>query len=820
MKSGIKFFLACATLGLWMAACGPVTAVPTIAPSAITTLTPKPKDMIIPTATVKPSTTPIPSATPTSSLPTLFALEGPEKDLLAYRLRTWTEADSVQVVNELGNLAQKSDEQIPYNTLPNYTVAFELERLLKFPGSPAKMDALWDILLSQPATAAVPGHVFQQDLMAFYLQDVLANGTSLTELVDTLEGDEKHPFIVTDNLSIKNITAKGIDGIILVVKFTPLINYDGLTAVYVIFPENNSFHIERIRDWQSSQAPAFGRDFQITDVGDTNGNERSEFVIDITAGSSGDPQTWREDIEHYEWSEADKKFVGNTFPVFFQDCEGSTWGEGPCEGKWEFSQKNTQRMLTTKSFWFTHKDCPDLTIQTDAIWNGEQYRTGKPYNLPPDAGLSAECRLSWADTAIRTREQGWKNDLAISILESSLENWPVQANKWWGPASRDYFKLRLGVWHELRGNDDITVKTLSQLADKPADAQYDFAASMSKLFLKRRQQINVTRACLDLQNAFWDGYQAISSDSQFGFRDTLPTWGFTKDGSRYFPGKICDVYEILPLDVKSAHVTSPASLSNWINKTNLTIYQNESIDLNRDGLEDRLILMDTTGSNSPDVWAFLATADGYIAIFVHDLWTENAALRAKISPIQAGDNNFAYLVVLDKDFAFFRITKDFKAEILAKGTGVRSFETTEIAPVQVKINIDNYPDGKKTLNYVWDSLSSNFVEQDEFKNAQIKIEKLLYSEQDYNGTIDYINQFLQAEHQEPFQPYQCGTSIPGGCNYEPAWYSPYFRYLLGVTYEQLGQQQQAIQTYYELWRDYPKNVFGMVASLKLEPIAP
>jgi hypothetical protein len=42
----------------------------------------------------------------------------------------------------------------------------------------------------------------------------------------------------------------------------------------------------------------------------------------------------------------------------------------------------------------------------------------------------------------------------------------------------------------------------------------------------------------------------------------------------------------------------------------------------------------------------------------------------------------------------------------------------------------------------------------------------------------------------------------------------------GLAYEQLRQTDQAQHVYYELWKDYPKNVFGMAADLKLEPIIP
>jgi hypothetical protein len=52
------------------------------------------------------------------------------------------------------------------------------------------------------------------------------------------------------------------------------------------------------------------------------------------------------------------------------------------------------------------------------------------------------------------------------------------------------------------------------------------------------------------------------------------------------------------------------------------------------------------------------------------------------------------------------------------------------------------------------------------------------------------------------------------------WYFPYFHYLQALAYEQSGQLGAAKQTYFELWRDYPENIFGVAASQRLLPIQP
>ena len=138
----------------------------------------------------------------------------------------------------------------------------------------------------------------------------------------------------------------------------------------------------------------------------------------------------------------------------------------------------------------------------------------------------------------------------------------------------------------------------------------------------------------------------------------------------------------------------------------------------------------------------------------------------------------------------------------------------------ISIQVDGY-DGKRLDAYLWDPDAQNFVLQtDPFSRTQISLENDLYNKHDTAGVIANVDQFLSAALPEPQMPSQCGTGVPGGCTYYPAWYVPYFRYLRGLAYEQLGQVDAAAQAYYELWRDFPNHIFGIAAGLKLEPVNP
>lgn len=781
------------------ASCGPVTPIATA------------------TTTQLPASTGALSITPTPSLLLLSPSNGPDKDISFYRLRAWTEDNYNQTVHGLNDRVGADEGQITSLMVPAYSVSFQLEHLLKFPNSSARGDILWDILINKPETITIPGIQPADDLMSSLIADLLAKNILPTHLSDEIE---RHGLQVINTTPVQNIIGNGEDGLVFLIRIH---GPETLMGVFVILSDDEKFHVQKIRDWEVSEAVALYRDYKIYDVGDTNGNGLPEIVVQIQAGGGG---ISKESIDHIEWSPQDKKFQRQSFPVFWQTCDDA--GVGPCEGNWEFSTIDSQYILTTKSYWSTRNDCPGLAIQRVSVWDGTQYALENPEFVSPNDNLTAECRLAWAETAIwmpvsfwdsDIKKPGWKNDLAISIVEKSLNNWPAQADEIWGPASRDYFKLKLGIWYELRNEDKKAKILLQQLANRPHQTEYDFPSRLASLYLQKRAVSGRARACLELKNAYYEELRIkIPELSPYNNDDAmLKAWGIvdTKE-------PLCDIYDMLLADMRNANWTSPEALMGWLNTHELTIYRKEDIDLNNDGLLDHLIWLDVTDSGVPDTWTFLATSNGYQAGYVSDIWPKDEQSKLNIQSIKIGNSMLAYLLSSNGELIIFRVRSDLGIETLVEDYGVQSFDVNdEVTPTKLLVHTDNSYDGQGAIVYIWDSNMETFVEQtDSFVVAQAEIEKLLYTEKDYQEVINYLDKFLQIAPPEPKRIYFCSADIPEGCKYLPDWYMPYFRYLRGLAYEQLGQNEQAKRSYFELWRDFPKNVFGMVASLKLEPVNP
>jgi hypothetical protein len=116
----------------------------------------------------------------------------------------------------------------------------------------------------------------------------------------------------------------------------------------------------------------------------------------------------------------------------------------------------------------------------------------------------------------------------------------------------------------------------------------------------------------------------------------------------------------------------------------------------------------------------------------------------------------------------------------------------------------------QVTTHTWSEISQYLVtpnsatnsELDEIEFAEQIIEQLLFQKQDYPATIVHIVELL--------------AKLPPVAADEPDYHRPYLHYLLGISYELNTQPQEAEETYYNLWFNYPSNIFGAAASAKLE----
>ena len=814
MKKVIWLIIVSIILG----ACGPITPIPTVTPTL--TATELPTATYTPSPTLTPSPTAVPSSTPVSSLPVFRTSNGPEKSESYYKLRPWYEFDYGYILN---NIANDSEFDLSYYKISDYLATFQKERLLMFPNSPEYNDVLWKIQSSKPNVKVVPGMKPGEDLLSLLISNLLSDGVQVADLEVEMQ---KHGYYLVDLLTIPNLIGNGEDGFAMSITVSD--SYIRMARTYMVLPANSTNRVEALGSWEETDGPGWGHYYEMTDAGDTNDNSLPEVVITERTGASGLPQHWSETISHIEWSKSANRFVVSEHPVFSQSCD-----DGPCEGDWRFFKVDSQSVLTTQSYWTTRGGCPDLVLQQNSIWDAEQYKyvVGDSKVIPPEKNSSQLCQLAWAEVALSiqnlTRDNsvspGWKNDFAVSIVEESILNWPLSADSVWGAAGQDSFKLRLGIWHELRGEEEQADHLLDELTNNPHLPKFDFMARLAKLYLRSKANQGKLKACSSLENYYQIEYRKIYTASSVYNIDELllKNWGVVD-----WVGHLCDVNEMLPAVIENPQIFSGNELGDWLKKSETRIYQEIKQDLNADGLEDYLFLMDASGSTDPGVWAFFASPDGYRAKYIYDFYFSDAdQRRIKVLPIQIGNGEPIYLITASDQLIVVQLApNDSSPEILIEEfLGVKNFQLIDNEmPAEIMVNVDSNWEGRKTKTYQWDSPSKDFILQDDvFVVGQTTIENMIYNDHAYSEAVNYIDQFLTVVPPEPRSVSYCSAGLPGnGCVYQPDWYVPYFRYLQGLANEKLGRKQQAAEIYFNLWKNYPNNVFGVAASLKLEPVQP
>lgn len=221
-----------------------------------------------------------------------------------------------------------------------------------------------------------------------------------------------------------------------------------------------------------------------------------------------------------------------------------------------------------------------------------------------------------------------------------------------------------------------------------------------------------------------------------------------------------------------------------------------------------------------EVWSFVNTASGWRAVLLASLRSHPSPAELQVSPFLPGAWAApAYMILAGTHLDVFRWVADGAAFPLLAVDAVQSYTVQDDAQGAFLTVQTGQEDGQKIpLTYRWDRLQERFVEWEgyDFAFAEHEAERLLFQEGDFDAAAAWIEQFLDEAPTELPQAMWCDWQK---CEYRSNWYYPHLRYLLGLAYEMAGFPEQATRVYYELWRDDPADLFGLVAGLKLEPIS-
>jgi hypothetical protein len=819
MKPATKSYLVLSLIILAAVSCGPVTPVTTpVSRSIQASQTPK---SVLPAAT---RTITPPAASTRTSQPRMEH----------YELQVWSAKDDYYM-----DLAEKFSQEfyVEFNAdRHTYELVFQAEKILRDPSSDWQAFA-WDIVTRNPKGIPLPGMRSGQDLLAFLMENLLNNdNVKPEELPIIVKGKirttwECYRAAIVETQSkrgsylvVENLFGNQKDGWIF---YTG--NCEG-TAVYALRNIGDQYRVEKLRDWQALEITFAGYGLELGKAGDVNNNGIPEVFINVSYGASGTPPFSGQYLEFYEWDPSQEIFLSGRTEMFEDVCDSYE----TCDDGWRIEKVATQGVypVIVKELHETMYDdlegttfCDHLVLEHTYLWRDGNFIEQKQTLLPPRDERS-ECRLSWALQVLnRNSDQAV---IATQMISEALSDWPESMNEMWGPASEDYFRLRLGLAYDLMGDEDAALTLLQNVAEHPANPEFDFMPQMALIYLNVRSEQGKVRACqeinlLQAESEYGTG-EHIIYNSVKSFREV---WGVGAPIWVYSVNAFCDDSDMLEFSLHQAQNSQYETIDEWLREIGLEparvqlVYESASLTtwLVSWPVQSLRLADDNSGMleriEGQQIWLFTGTSRGFDGIYVDDT-TGNTSLSVDYVDLEKSGLLVAVQPqdVYTKRLFVFHI--DFRGTVQSQlwdvyVNGFVDHQTKEIVTIseaeQPEIAIYHWNDEG-------DSLNKRIINFD-FSKAQEEAEKLLFQERNFRQTILYINMFLVQAPAESKEMSYCQLS---DCRYSMDWYRPYMRYLLALAYELSGQTDEARDTYFGLSQDYPDNILGVSAAHRLIPV--
>jgi hypothetical protein len=716
-----------------------------------------------------------------------------------------------------------------YWTLPTYPGIFGAERLLHHPDALSDQEfiweyARWNIIDEIPPAGLRP----DQDLFGYLVEDLLNNrGVTLDGLQDALNA---RGFAISQSVIAGDWFGDGIEADFISVRSNALDDDSVRRAVYAVRQVGETSRLDMVRGWEIGSGPSYSKWNDLVAVRDFDGDGQQELLLDVSAGYSGDLGGCTDDYYLYQWNPESQQVES----ILHVDLRHVRMDDAVCEAESNFLDLGDGiPRIAFDSGWSTEGSgylvgtdemtCPVLKTRLVHRWNGDAFVEESNEMLPPESDLPS-CQLASASRALKLN---WQDDRAIAIIDGFLSDWPAEIDQAWGPASRDYIKLRQAIWRDLRGESGRALALLGSLANHPVNRDYPFFAQLAADYLQERTSSGFLRAC----HRGLDEAGAASLDfhiETYGYIDqdiVLASWGVVD------PMWYRDVDLSCPLD-DAIRTTAASSLHDgseirgWLESAGLTVLQTNLIDLDRNGVTEWLVWIDT-GTESfqrADLWVFYRSAGSWQAQRLGSYWfDEGEALAPYLVSFRPSGAPGQLLAILeDRGFKILSMPDGSQVEADASQFGVDSLILDEQSgDLIVSLYGLVTDDGSNDYLYRWDAASGTLIEQEglyDFAGAQAEAERLLFYERNFSKAVSFLEQFLADARPGPFLTTQCPGRLPEECadSYDPNRYFPYLRHLLALSYEMNDQPDLAAQTYLGISQDYPQTGFGQAAKWKLE----
>ena len=786
---------------------------------------------------VQPSATPTVPSTPWWGNPPVQ----PAKD---YRLSQWSAADALGWAQ--ANIAPYPTDYLgrtyaDTNAAALVSTTLYEESILLDPASPAA-DAAHRALLD-PATRGNNTSPSVEPLRA-EMERILDAAksedpklASLNEALDAVAGSDA--LEVTALQSVDNLLGDGAPGWVIEVHAS----YQAAILLAVRQPGHY-----RVLALQPNWMPDFHNDFSVA-VQDLNANSVPEVTLTDRFRGSGFSHYCYNRLAAYEWT--DGRFVNLTPGL----AESSDSDAGECLPFEVVPSTDGPAEIVAGVRTVTHCEVRDdwsissVVLQRRFTWNGAFFDLAEEAILPfpassVDDPAVAACALAWAD------EAGPEAPGAQSLMKSALaEQDPAVIklyNELYGPAYRDYFAFKLGVWSALAGDDEGAQTQLTAVRDAPTSPEYTAAGRLANAFLTAFETKGTYAGCTAVADVLNPGDFSLGSDSWLVFFDTdamRASWGFVgpdwatggePDGDGPLLQKdtlnLCSPVSAFRMEIERWTITTTPSLVAYLTARELPYTGLQEADVDGDGRLDWLLLVGTGRQQSLQLWALLNRPSGIEAEWVGGSHTTDSSVpttAAAFAPhpeagaltIYQWPSDLAVLRAIQLTEST-RVVDLVESALISTGTQLGFSIAAEPAHPGASIltvsqaNRAYWDAAEITLGWDADAHALAVVDRDGgvARHQLADAERELFVDQDPVAADAILSELMQHVGDLPAQIEPNAGALPT--------FNPYVLYLWGLAAERSGNTAEATEAYWTLWNNYSLHPFSAIAQLKLALIAP
>jgi tetratricopeptide (TPR) repeat protein len=800
-------------LSLFVSACNaPIKATTSPTPSAIppTELTSTPFFTLTPTRkpnnTAKPSFTPTstpsptkkPSATPTATrwvvtpiplvMETPTPLPTPSEGAGAYQLRAWDEATALELVNIAEQYSFADNIPMPFGENRfNYqddqaviSLAAQ-EALHRFPEADFKEKLEWRIALANTI-------LDRSDSDAWILQQIEAGLNSGRVTPETLDQMLiPYGFLVGDRQSAPNLFGDDRPAQVLWITRQDR----GSTGLYAALSQDEQgyYILTKIYSSWNFILGIDGYHYPPTafEIGDHTGDGVSE-VLGFFGYANGSFCGF--DLKIFQWQINRFVDIGRDQFSIDECTDEETWGFGP------LNEAGAESIET----WRSASSYTGVVRYDRYEWNGEWYAVSESRLVPPEKLDNIAQR--WIVFAMRAEEYPAVIEKVQQFLSDEAQLQAAQTD--FGLSYPDYLRFQLGLAYALQSESADARSVFEQIIQTPYNPLTTTLSSAAQAYL------DAYHGDADLYQACQTALQVMEQASgmhPFGwaliddFERLRQGWGYQIDWLAESIA-VCDLSAAFNKAANQLDVTQFVEAPEKLRQIGVLIRSAVEVDLNNDGQSEWVLLVDTPGDDAPmSIWILLNASANVLPLQVGKVYslTKDDAIELDVKTIISPEG---------ATIAFIRVGE--YLYVLRLDSTAQSLDQ-----ILWEMDVESYTfyqkEGRLTLEVITDT--PDYPHRQSFYVWRGYRFKPIYPDYPEEETVTAAEAALLTQ-------WEPNTTIPllQGllANYPKYDNTPRIMYLLGLAYELAGDTQNAVQTYWELWHNYPESAYARLAQAKLE----